>query len=117
MAHDDVEILIESSITLLNLIGPNDPMFSFHTLLQLQGAQASKFFQRLLSQVKNGHLIKFEKYERLLQNVIFRLAMPRTRPDCHTAYASYFLKNILVTAPLTLFGHQSTNFDRGVILC
>ena len=63
MAHDDVEILIESSITLLNLIGPNDPMFSFHTLLQLQGAQASKFFQRLLSQVKNDHLIKFEKYE------------------------------------------------------
>ena len=73
-AHDDVEILIESSTTLLNLIGPTDPMFSFHTLLQLQGAQASKFFQRLLSQVRdqlekrlqqqgfNGYLLMYSSF-------------------------------------------------------
>ena len=54
ICEDDVEVLIESSTTLLNLIGPTDSLFSFNVLLQLQAAQASKFFQRLLSQACNA---------------------------------------------------------------
>ena len=54
LCEEDVEILIESSTSLLNLIGPTDSLFSFNVLLQLQAAQASKFFQRLLSQACNA---------------------------------------------------------------
>jgi hypothetical protein len=50
MCKDDGEISIQAASSLLNIVGPNDPLFSFNVLLQLQGAHSSNFFQKVLGQ-------------------------------------------------------------------
>nr|AAL56435.1 integrin-like protein [Oikopleura dioica] len=54
LCPDDVEVQIEAVQSMLNSIGSSDEQFAFAVLAQLQGAQTSKFCQRLLSQACNA---------------------------------------------------------------